>query len=88
VTPIATDKPDQAANDEFLPETPEFIEQKKDELTDRLSTLASQTMDATDNAGLQNVARDVLIYGFALCSEMLPQELETLLEELRAANLG
>jgi len=99
VTPAATDTRDQAANNEEPPavsndesllepsDTGRF-EQRQDRVIETTSMFAAQAVDATDNEDLNDLARDILTFGFDLCSELLPHDLETIMEDLKAAYLG
>jgi hypothetical protein len=62
--------------------------QRKDRVIERLSFFAAQAVDIKDAEDFNNLARDMLTYAYQLNSELLPHDLDTILEELRAASLG
>jgi hypothetical protein len=65
------------------------LEEKKDEVTNRLSDLASQATTVTDNTGMKTLACSLLTYAVTLCrTELSPQEFDEVMEELRAGHLG
>jgi len=82
---------EQALSLESLPEPsddPGRFAQRKDRVIERLSFFAAQAVDIKDAEDLNNLARDMLTYAYQLNSELLPHDLETILEELRAARLA
>ena len=68
--------------------SPEQLEGKKTELTTRLSDLASAATAINSDEGLKSLARNILKYGVQLCSELLPEDLESIIEESKAARRG